>query len=92
MKSQRLPGVAEAGGLDEHKLNPKERVVHKLKQFLAIFLYLWVLLALFDLHRTIILAEHHLNYPAQGFAIVNALHGEGDFDRRGFAPREQVPG
>jgi hypothetical protein len=73
MKTQRLPGVAKAGGLDERKPNPKERVVHKLKQFVAIFLYLWVLLALFDLHRTIILAEHHLNYPAQGFAIVNAL-------------------
>jgi hypothetical protein len=73
MKIQRVPGAVEPGDLDEHKPNLKERAVHKLKQFLAIFLYLWALFALFALHRTIIFAEHHLNYPAQGFAIVNAL-------------------
>jgi hypothetical protein len=34
---------------------------------------LWVLLALFSLYRTIVLEEEHINYQAQGFAIVNAL-------------------
>ena len=37
------------------------------------FLYVWVLLALFDIHQSIILAQEHINYQAQGFAIVNAL-------------------
>jgi hypothetical protein len=43
------------------------------KEFLAMFIYLWLILALFAIHRSIILAEQHLNYQAQGFAIVNAL-------------------
>jgi len=43
------------------------------KEFLAMFIYLWLILALFAIHRSIILAEQHLNYGAQGFAIVNAL-------------------
>ena len=73
MKTQRVPGVAEAGGPDRYKPNLKERVVGELKQFLAMFLYLWVLFALFALHNRIIFAEHHLNYPAQGFAVINAL-------------------
>ena len=37
------------------------------------FLYLWVLFALFVLHQSIILAQEHINYQAQGFAIINAL-------------------
>jgi len=37
------------------------------------FIYLWLILALFAIHRSTILAEQHLNYQAQGFAIVNAL-------------------
>jgi hypothetical protein len=37
------------------------------------FLYLWVLFALFVLHQSIILAQEHINYQAQGFAIVSAL-------------------
>ena len=37
------------------------------------FLYLWVLFALFVIHQSIILAEEHINYQAQGFAIINAL-------------------
>src|SRR4051812_14994568 len=73
MKTEGIPGVVEAGGPNEHKRNLRERAVHELREFLAMFLYLWVLFALFALHNMIILAEHHLNYQAQGFAIVNAL-------------------
>ena len=36
-------------------------------------IYLWLILALFAIHRSIVLAEEHYNYQAQGFAIVNAL-------------------
>jgi hypothetical protein len=74
MNTPGVSGVAEAGSdRDAHKPSLKERAAEELKQFLVIFFYLWVFFALFALHSTIIQAEHHLNYPAQGFAIVNAL-------------------
>ena len=37
------------------------------------FIYLWVLFALFSIHKSMILAEEHINYQAQGFAVINAL-------------------
>ena len=37
------------------------------------FIYLWVLFALFVIRESIILAQQHLNYQAQGFAILNAF-------------------
>jgi hypothetical protein len=74
MNPPEVSGVAGAGSArDAHKPSLKERATGELKQFFVMFFYLWVLFALFALHNTIVLAEHHLNYPAQGFAIVNAL-------------------
>ena len=60
------PGQTSKPGL-------KERAFDEGKKLLIMTLYLWVFLALLDLHKTAILREHHLNYPQQGFAIVNAL-------------------
>ncbi len=51
----------------------KEKALRELRRFLVMFLYLWLLFAISDLHRTLILAESHVNYQAQGFAAVNAL-------------------
>ena len=56
--------------LKEHHL--KERVVDSAKHFAVIFLYLWVLLAIFALHKTLILADQPIIYR-QGFALLNAL-------------------
>ena len=42
------------------------------KQYLAIFLYLWVLLTLFSLHRAFIFNEDLLTYH-QGLALLNAF-------------------
>ena len=50
----------------------KERALDEAKKFSIIFLYLWVLLSLFALHKSIILGEPSLSL-GQGFAIVNAL-------------------
>jgi hypothetical protein len=41
------------------------------KKLIGIFIYLWVLFAVFSLHRTIILNEPHYFYH-QGFAFLNA--------------------
>jgi hypothetical protein len=55
------------------KRSLKDRAVDEVKKAILITLYLWVLLAVFALHRTIILEQHDINATEQGFAIVNAL-------------------
>lgn len=50
----------------------KAGAVEEGKRFLEIFLYLWVLLTLFSLHRAFIFNEDLLTYH-QGFALLNAL-------------------
>lgn len=52
----------------------KQKAEHELKEFLGIALYLWVILALFQLYRSLLLAEEHITVVAhQGFAVINAL-------------------
>jgi len=63
----------EGGNPSERKITLKEKVTFQLKEFLVMFIYLWLLFALFAIHRSIVLAEVHYSYQAQGFAIVNAL-------------------
>ncbi|WOJ91274.1 hypothetical protein RZS28_08475 [Methylocapsa polymorpha] len=66
--------MADSGGDSARRGSAlKKRALHEFRRFLAMFLYLWVLFAIFDLYRTIILTENHVNYRAQGFAAVNAL-------------------
>ena len=43
------------------------------KQFLVIFVYLWVVFGLLSIHKSIVLSEHKLDYPEQTFAIINAF-------------------
>jgi hypothetical protein len=50
----------------------EERAANEAKRFVIVFLYLWVLLSLLALHKSIILNEPSLSV-GQGFAIVNAL-------------------
>ena len=64
--------VAE-GGPGKSKPGLKARAIDEIKKFSLITLYLWVLFALFSLHRTIVLEQEHVNFQEQGFAIVNAL-------------------
>jgi hypothetical protein len=51
----------------------KQKAYHELKEFFGIALYLWVILALFQLYRSLLLAEEHISLAHQGFAIINAL-------------------
>src|SRR5215469_3412353 len=73
MKTEGMPSPAEKGTPSEHKPSVKERAAYELKEFLGMFVYLWVLFALFGIHKSMILAEEHINYQAQGFAVINAL-------------------
>jgi hypothetical protein len=73
MKTEGIPHPAEEGGPDRRKLTLKEKAAFQLKEFLGMFVYIWVLSATLGIYESMILAEQHLNYQAQGFAIINAL-------------------
>jgi hypothetical protein len=51
----------------------KQKAYHELKEFFGIAFYLWVILALFQLYRSVLLAEEHISLAHQGFAVINAL-------------------
>src|ERR1700758_2778938 len=51
----------------------KERAVDEFKRFLVIFLYLWVVFGLLSIHKSLVLAQHRLDYPEHAFAIINAF-------------------
>jgi hypothetical protein len=51
----------------------EEKAVHELKQFVAMFLYLFVLFGLFTLHESLVLAQHKIDFTHYGFAAINAL-------------------
>jgi hypothetical protein len=57
----------------DRKRKVKEIAYHQFKEFLVVFLYLWLIFALFSLHKSIILAEAHIEFTAFGLGFVNAL-------------------
>jgi hypothetical protein len=66
------PSTGGAGG--ETRMHRVEKMaVHEIKQFVAMFLYLFVLLGLFTLHESLVLAQHKISFTHYGFAAINAL-------------------
>jgi len=57
---------------NETHYSVKERVVSETRQFLAVFGYVWLLLAVFDLHRSLVLGDANL-IQHQSLAIFKAL-------------------
>jgi hypothetical protein len=53
-----------------HRL--KERGLDEVRRFLLMFVYLWVVFGLFVLNEDLILAERHISFTSQGFALINA--------------------
>jgi hypothetical protein len=51
----------------------KQKAYQGLKEYLAISLYLWLVLGLFVLYQSVILAEEHIPFVAHGLALINAL-------------------
>ena len=62
------PRTVEAGS----KKSLKERALSELEKYAVITVYLWLLFALFSLHKQLVLG-HGVSVWQQGFAIVNAL-------------------
>jgi len=50
----------------------KQRAYNEFGEFLIIALYLWVIFGLLELHKSMILAEHHIDFAYHGVAFVNA--------------------
>ena len=61
-------GAVETGG----KKSLKERALGELEKYAVITVYLWLLFALFSLHKQLV-QGHGVSFWQQGFAIVNAL-------------------
>lgn len=55
------------------KLTIKQRALHTIKEGLLIAVYLWVVFGLLILHKSMILAEHHIDFAYHGLALINAL-------------------
>jgi hypothetical protein len=51
----------------------KSKALHEAKEFFWIFVYLWLCFGLFELYKSLILAEQHIHYTAYGLAVVKAL-------------------
>jgi hypothetical protein len=50
----------------------RQKAYHQFKEFLVIALYLWLVFGLLELHKSMILAEHHINFVYHGLAFINA--------------------
>lgn len=51
----------------------KRRAFLLFKESLIIVLYLWAVFGLLTLHKSMILAEHHIDFTYHGLALINAL-------------------
>ena len=58
--------------VSERLLRLKTGAIDETRELFGIFIYLWVLLSLFSLHKALVLNEESLIYH-QGFALINAL-------------------
>jgi hypothetical protein len=51
----------------------KQRAYHEMEEFLVIAAYLWVVLIVLEVHKSVVLGEHLTDVVSFGFAIINAL-------------------
>ena len=58
--------------VNERLLRLKTGAIDETRKLFGIFIYLWVLLSLFSLHKALVLNDESLIYH-QGFAIINGL-------------------
>lgn len=73
MHAEKNPTAGGNTGGETRMRRVEERAVHEIRQFVAMFLYLFVLLGLFTLHESLVLAQHKIGFTHYGFAAINAL-------------------
>ena len=59
--------------MDASNRNLMQKAHHEFKEGLRIALYLWVVFGLLVLHKSMILAEHNIDFAYHGLALINAL-------------------
>jgi len=59
--------------MDRSTRTLKHKAFQEFKDGLIIALYLWLVFGLLILHKSMILAEHHIDFAYHGFALINAL-------------------
>jgi hypothetical protein len=59
--------------MDTAKGTLKQRAFREAKEGLILTLYLWAVFGLLVLHKSMILAEHHIDFAYHGIALINAL-------------------
>ncbi len=73
VQTDQRAAITTNNGAKEPKRELRARLLEQAKAFLVITLYLWAMLALFSLHKTVVLEQRHIDYQAESFALVNAL-------------------
>lgn len=51
----------------------RTRAREEIRQFLVLFVYLWVMLGLFVLNESVVARERGIDFSYSGFAVINAL-------------------
>ena len=59
--------------MSETKRTLKQKAVHELREYLVMSFYLFVVFSLFVIYKSVILAEHQIDFALHGFALINAL-------------------
>ena len=59
--------------MTEPKRTLKQKAYRELKEYLSISGYLWFVLGLLVLYKSVVLSENHIPYVAHGEALLNAL-------------------
>ena len=59
--------------MDIAKRTIRQRAFSEAKEGLILTLYLWAVFGLLVLHKSMILAEHHIDFVFHGLALINAL-------------------
>jgi hypothetical protein len=57
----------------ETKQTLKHKAAHEVREYLVISFYLFVVFSLFVVYKSVILAEHHINFALHGVALFDAL-------------------
>ncbi|MGH6865584.1 MAG: DUF4339 domain-containing protein [Methyloceanibacter sp.] len=65
--------LAGCGETAKDKPTLKQRVVQEIKQFAAIFLYLWVVFLVLLIHEWIVLSQHAISFKFYELGAINAL-------------------
>lgn len=59
--------------MSEAKRTLKQRVSHGVREYLVIAFYLFVVFSMFATYKSVMLAEHQIDFAPHGFALINAL-------------------